>query len=67
MQAIKNYISYRYGNVATRLITDAYIENYPYTEGCNMALIVPDKFLNSSKIPTGLITDSLNEGNFIRM
>lgn len=66
MNTITMYIINRYGNNITSMIHDRFIDQFPYMESCNMALLIPETYINRKTIPIGLISPILNEGSIIR-
>ncbi len=38
------YSVYRYGSISTRIITDMFVDEFPYMSGCNLAVLIPDDF-----------------------
>ena len=59
------YKTVRYGNMATAAIRDAYIKEYDYMVGCNMALMLPQNHINSKGISLGLLPPYPENGNII--
>jgi hypothetical protein len=66
MQTLLIYTAFRYGNIGTKVITEQFVEEFPYMDGCNMALLVPDKHINRASITLGLLSPFINEGAVVK-
>jgi len=62
---ITTYIAIAYGMTAVSTLTEKFIEEFPYMEGENMAISLPDRLVNSKIIPPGLLFNSINAGAVI--
>jgi len=61
-ETIKSYTTIAYGMAIVDMLTNKLKKDYPFMEGENMAVLLPEKFQNRSSIPTGLLFNTINEG-----
>ena len=60
--AIKSYLVLRYGSIITLALDDKFKDEFPYMEGCNMAVITPEKYMKKKTIPLGIMSTCINQG-----
>ncbi len=60
------YVGWRYGNIKTNVVTEQYIDEFPFEmEGYNMGIVVPDKYIEVGISP-GLLPPHMNEGGVVK-
>jgi len=65
-ETIKSYTTIAYGMAIVGMLTDKLKKDYPYMEGENMAVLLPERFQNRSSIPPGLLFNTVNEGTVVK-
>lgn len=65
-RTINAYTTIAYGLAIVGMLKEKFIEQYPYMEGENMAVLLPERFQNRKSIPPGLLFNSINEGTRMR-
>jgi len=66
MNTLLIYAAWQYSMIASKMIVEAYKEDYPYMSGYGMALMLPDFHEKRVGVASGLLSNFSNEGAIIR-
>jgi len=66
MQALLFYVALRYGSIGTAIITEQFVEEFPYMSGSDMCIVVPDKHIKRAAMSPGLLPPYINEGAIVK-
>lgn len=59
------YVACEYGTQATINIVEAFQEQFPYLEGYDVSIMLPDKHINRAGVAAGLLPQISNNGAII--